>query len=199
MMKRLLLAVLLSTGAACKQKAPEPARVPVKATVAGVELIDYTQPAGAFETLGPASWQVRETDDLGPAVMFLGPGTAKYPRSVHIGISRYPNPVDKSSDPKSYYDYSALIPSHKLAAAYAKRSFNGRMLDTYAFEMPFRRLHERKVLYQKRVDTAIIPFPGGFYAIDHSAPAEIHKETLPVFAAIVASFKPVTAAATKTP
>lgn len=198
-MKRLLFAVLAASLGACKDKAPQPAQVPVKSVVAGLEMIDYQEPSGAFEVLGPADWQVRETDDLGPEVMFLGPGTRRFPRSVSISISRYPNPADISPDPKKYYARMELIESYKIVAPYAKRSIGGREVDSYAAETPFRRLHQRKIAYQKREDTAIIPVPGGFYSIHHTAPVDTYKETLPVFEAVVASFKAGPLPAAKTP
>lgn len=189
-MKRLLIAVLLTNLASCKKKETAPAQAPVKAVVTGLEMIDYQEPSGAFEVVGPADWKVREDDQLGPSVMFLGPGTSKYPRSVSISVSRYPNQVDKSPDPKKYYAGMELIESHKLVMPYTKRVIGAREVECYAFESPFRRLHERKIAYQKREDTVIIPFAGGFYSISHDAPVDIYKETLPVFEAVVASFKP---------
>jgi hypothetical protein len=189
-MKRLSLVVLFATLSACQDKAPAPVTVPVKGVVAGLEMIDYQEPSGAFEIQGPGVWQVHEDSRLGPSVMLLGPGTAKFPRSVSISVSRYPNTVDKSPDPKSYYSMLELISEYKNISAYTERAFGSRKAFHFSFESPFRRLHEYKIAYQVREDVAIIPFDGGFFKIRHHAPVDIYKETLPVFEAVVASFKP---------
>ncbi len=189
-MRRLSIILLLCAVSACKDKAPAPVAVPVKGVVAGLEMIDYQEPSGAFEIQGPSAWQVREDNRLGPSVMLLGPGTAKFPRSVSISVSRYPNTVDKSPDPKSYYSMLDLISENRNVSTYTERLFGGRSASHYSLESPRRRIHERKIAYFIRQDVAIIPFDGGFFQITHSAPLEIYKETLPVFEAVVASFKP---------
>lgn len=189
-MRRLSLIVLLVALGACKDKAPMAVSVPVKGIVAGLEMIDYREPSGAFEIQGPGVWQVREDDRLGPSVMLLGPGTTKFPRSVSISVSRYPNTVDKSPDPKSYYSMLDLISENRNISPYTERAFGNRKVFHYSLESPFRRLHERRIAYHVREDVAIIPFEGGFFQISHHAPLDIYKDTLPVFEAVVASFKP---------
>ncbi len=198
-MKHFLLAAVFLSLSACKNKAPEPVTVPVKAVVAGLELIDYQEPTGTFEVQGPADWKVKEDDSLGPSVIFLGPGNQKYPRSVTISVSRYPNQVDSSPDPRKYYEGLDMMEEYRNLTPYGKRSLGGREVEGYSLEKPRRMLHERKIAYYVREDVAIIPIPGGFYRIDHVAPVDIYKETSPVFEAVVASFKPGPLPAAKKP
>ena len=176
----------------CKQKeaAPQHDEPGVKSTVNGMDMIEYQEPSGAFRVDAPATWKIREKNDLGPEVMFIGPGTSKRPYSVDIAISRYPNPVNKSGDPKRYYDAFTLIETMKIAMPFGKRELAGRAVESYAFENPFRKLHSQNIEYYRRDDVAIVRVPGGFFRIEHSAPAEDYKATLPIFEAVVASFKP---------
>jgi hypothetical protein len=194
-MKKLLALSALALFAACKKPAaPEPQRAetPVKtvATVAGNELVEYTEPSGAFSFHAPATWRAKEMSDLGPEVMMFGPGTSAFPQSVSMAVSRYPDPMDRSGDPKHYYDAMAHLEFTRIVEPFAKRTIGGREVETYATESPFRPLHSSKVKYTKREDVAVIRFPGGFYRIEHTAPVDIYKETLPLFEAVVASFKP---------
>lgn len=189
-MKLLVLSALLLAGA-CKReepaKSPQAAPAPVDA---GQEMLPYREPSGAFELLGPATWQVREDDELGPGVSLLGPGDSRFPRSVAIDVSRYPNLVDKSTDPYHYYRGLALIGENRNVTPFATKTIGGREVRYYSLERPRRPLHQRKISYHVRVDVAIIPVPGGFFRVDHTAPVEIYRDTLPIFEAVVASFKP---------
>lgn len=190
-MKHLALIVVLLLATSCKME--EQARtdsVPVKSVVQGMEMLEYQEPSGAFQIDAPAEWKVREEDDLGPAVTLIGPGTPAHPNSVSIHISRYPNSVDKSPDPRRYYNGYALIETMKVVFEYGNRALGGREVESYAFERAFRKLHSQKVEYFKRDDTAIVRIPGGFWVIEHSAPVEDYKATFPIFEAVVASFKP---------
>lgn len=192
MTRNIALVVLLLLAASCKQKEPAANAdgVPVKSVVNGMDMLEYQEPSGAFQADAPATWKLREETDLGPAVTFIGPGTPQRPFSADIHISRYPNPVDKSGDPKRYYEGYTLIETLKLALPYAKRLVGGREVESYAFERPFRKLHSQKVEYYRRNDYAIVRTTGGFFLITHSAPVEDYKATFPIFEAVVKSFKP---------
>lgn len=191
-MKKLLAAALLAFSA-CKEK-PAPAPVsdepPVLSVAAGLEMISYQEPSGAFSLQGPADWQVREDDSLGPSVSLLGPGSREFPGSVSIRVSRYPNPVDRSPDPKHYYDAMTLSEEIEVLQPLGKHTLGGREVVGYSWVKPFRKLHERKTAWKMRQFHAEIPFEGGFYSLVYSAPVEIYKDALPVFEAVVASFKP---------
>jgi hypothetical protein len=188
---KLILSLVLLVGGCKSDRAPSgPEKVPIKAVVAGIDLLEYREPSGAFQVLAPGSWKLRETSDLGPEASFHSLGTKKYPVSQTIHVSRYPNPVDKSPDPEKYYKGMALIESFKVVLPYGKRKLGGREVEGYAMELPQRKLHEKRVLYHARQDVAIIRTKDGFFRIDHTAPVEIYKETFPIFEAMVASFKP---------
>lgn len=190
-MKSFFLVALLIGSIACKREEPKDttsAKGPP--VVAGQEMLPYQEPSGAFELLGPARWQVREDDALGPSVGLLGPGNRRFPRSVSIHVSRYPNLVDKSTDPYHYYRGLGLGDGSREVSSFDTKSIGGREVRYYSFESPRRPLHQRNISYYVRHDIAIIPFPGGFYRISHTAPVEIYRDTLPIFEAVVASFKP---------
>lgn len=190
MNRNIALVALLLLSASCKKKETAADELPVKSVVNGMDMLEYQEPSGAFQADAPATWKLREENDLGPAVTFIGPGTPARPFSADIHISRYPNPVDKSGDPKRYYDGYTLIESLKLALPYAKRMLGGREVESYAFERPFRKLHSRKIEHYQREDYAIFRTTDGFFLITHSAPVEDYKATFPIFEAVVASFKP---------
>ncbi|MDX6770613.1 MAG: hypothetical protein SF051_13850 [Elusimicrobiota bacterium] len=188
-MREALALVLLLSLNACKKAAEETAASTNATIVAGLELLPYVEASGEFSTVGPADWKVKEDSTYGASVLMLGPGTARFPRSVSIGIGGYPNKVDKSADPKWYYDGYSMIESYNTVVPFEKRVIGGVEVDYYEFDRPFRRIHERKVIYTMRESVAIVRVPGGFYRISHHAPVEIYRETYPVFEAVVANFK----------
>lgn len=189
-MKRALAVLALLAAAGCR-KAPPPdsgsAEVPTRAVVAGVDLIDYDAATGEFSCQAPGHWKALEDDKLGPRVMFFGPGTAKFPRSVSISVMRYPDGEDIKT-PKDFYD--ALKISGQNPSPLETRSAGGRTEYALHYDMPQRPMHGYKTLYMKREDVVLIPSRDGFFALVHSAPAETYAETLPVFDAVVASFRP---------
>lgn len=192
MTRNLALAALLLLAASCKKKdtTTQNEDLPVKSVVNGMDMLEYREPSGAFQSDAPATWKLREENALGPSVTFIGPGTPSRPYSANIHISRYPNSVDKSGDPKRYYDGYTLIETLKLALPYTKRVLGGREVESYAFERPFRKMHSQKVEYYRRNDYAIVRTTDGFFLITHSAPVEDYKATYSIFEAVVASFKP---------
>jgi hypothetical protein len=189
-MKNLALLFSVLLAAACrKAAAPQGAEnsVPTRAVVAGVPLIDYDAATGEFSCRAPGEWRALEDNSLGPRVMFFGPGSEKYPRSVAISVSRYPGGGDIKT-PKDYWD--SLKISDQNPSPLETREIGGRTAYTVHFDSAQRPLHGYKVLYMKREDVVMIPVKDGFYAIDHSAPVETYEQTLPVFEAVVASFQP---------
>jgi hypothetical protein len=189
-MKKLFLvaAVLIASG--CRKSA-EPSKadlaVPTRAVVAGVPLIDYDAATGEFSCRAPGEWRTLEDKTMGPRVMFFGPGSEKYPRSVAISVLRYPD----GGDIKTPTDlWNSLRISDQNPSPLETREINGRTQYALHYAQPQRPLHGYKVLYMKREDVVMIPVKDGFYAISHSAPAETYEQTLPVFEAVVASFQP---------
>lgn len=193
MNRRIALVVLALLMSSCKKKEEVALHdgVPVKSVVAGMDMVEYREPSGAFQLDAPATWRADERNDFGhPELTMIGPGSAGRPNSVTISVSRYPNSMSKSGDPKSYYDAYALIETLKFVREYGKRTFGGREVESYAYEKAFRKMHSQKVEYSKRHDFAFVRVPGGFWEISHSAPADEYKATYPIFEAVVASFKP---------
>ncbi|HXT00984.1 MAG TPA: hypothetical protein VN915_09940 [Elusimicrobiota bacterium] len=189
-MKRPALFLALAVLAACRKPAtpaPDADAVPTRAVVAGVALIDYDAATGEFSCRAPGRWKALEDDKLGPRVMFFGPGSAKYPRSVSISVMRYPN-GEPIKTPRDLFD--ALKLSGQNPSPLESRAANGRTEYSLHYDAAQRPLHGYKTLYMKRDDVVMIPFKDGFFAIEHSAPVETYAETLPVFAAVVASFQP---------
>ena len=188
-MKKAALILAVAVAAGCRKAAPssDSASVPTRAVVAGVELIDYDAATREFSCRAPGHWKALEDDKLGPRVMFFGPGSAKYPRSVSISVMRYPN-GERIKTPQQFHD--ALELSGQNPSPLETRSAGGRTEYALHYDVAQRPLHGYKTLYMKRDDVVMIPFKDGFFALEHSAPAETYAETLPVFEAVVASFQP---------
>jgi hypothetical protein len=193
MNRRIALVVLALLMSSCKKKEEVATHdgVPVKSVAAGMDMVEYREPSGAFQLDAPATWRADERNDFGhPELTMIGPGSAGRPNSVTISVARYPNTMAKSADPKSYYDAYALIETIKVVLEYGKRALGGREVESYAFEKAFRKMHSQKTEYFKRHDYVIVRVPEGFWQISHSAPADEYKATYPIFEAVVASFKP---------
>lgn len=189
-MKRFASVLALILAAGCRKAPPaDPAAeaVPTRAVVAGVALIDYDSAAGEFSCRAPGQWKALEDGKLGPRVMFFGPGSAKYPRSVSISVLRYPD-GESIKTPRDFFDSLKL--SGQNPSPLVTRSANGRTEYALHYDMAQRPLHGYKTLYMKREDVVMVPAKDGFFALVHSAPAETYAETLPVFDALVASFQP---------
>ncbi|MFI5348774.1 MAG: hypothetical protein ACHQ2Z_04455 [Elusimicrobiota bacterium] len=191
-MKRLILVFTMLSAAGCR-KAPASTKrdfpIPTRAVVAGVPLVDYDSASGEFSCRAPGEWRTLEDKTSGPRAMFFGPGSAKYPRSVSISILRYPD-VGQIKTPKQYWD--SLKISGQEPSPLETREIEGRIVYALHYDRAQRPLHGYKVLYMRREDVIMLPVKDGFFAISHSAPAETYTDTLPVFEAVVSSFRPKT-------
>ena len=188
-MKRLLIPAAAVFIFACR-KAPPPVaepQVPTRAVVAGVAMIDYDAATGEFSCRAPAEWRTLEDRNLGPRVMFFGPGSAKRPRSVAIAVARYPA-GDPIKTPQDYWDSMQL--SDNTPSPLEARLLNGRTVYALHYEQAQHPPHGYTVLYMNRADVVLIPGKDGFFALSHIAPEEDYRTTLPVFDAVVASFQP---------
>lgn len=184
----LLASVALS---ACKKSAPEnPA--PAGETAAGFALIDFDAPKGSFACRAPADWGVQEAPRDGDNVTFVSrPLPACGGRLAFINFVRHPeSPSDKTTDARTYAEsFWEVDPNHKQPALELK-NMGGNDAILLHQEQPYRKPHSKKVEYMLRQDHAFVPVKGGFYHIRHSAPADCYQATLPVFEAVVRSFKP---------
>lgn len=174
----------------CTKKAETAADpVPVKETVAGVGLIDYDSSKGAFTCRAPGVWKAREdsaaADDN---VTFIGQLSDS--RLAFIDILQYPGSTKQWSDAQKYAEsFWEVTPDNKLPVL-EKKTIGDKEVIVFHYEKPFRKLHSTKIEYMLRLDYALIPVKGGFFELWHTAPSDRYQETLPVFEAVVRSFKP---------
>ncbi|MBI2386745.1 MAG: hypothetical protein HYV14_12120 [Elusimicrobia bacterium] len=192
-MSRSLTFLLVAAAAfsACKKSAPENL-TPTKEVAAGFDMIDFDPPQGTFSVRAPADWGAREEKRDGDNITFVSrPLPSCQGRLAFIHFLRYPtSPEDKTNDAQKYAEtFWEVAPDHKQPALeHKKLGENDAILLHY--EHPYRKLHSKKIEYMMREDHALIPVKGGFYQIWHNAPADCYQATLPVFEAVVRSFKP---------
>jgi len=183
-MKRILLAGFVLLAAACrKPQAPPESAAPA---AAGERLIDFGEKNGAFACRAPAEWKAVEDDASGgPLVMFLGPTSGPRRGTASIGVSRYPTAGGRVKTPTEYVEMLKLTGAEPSA-------LEARPDGTYAlhYDSPQRAPRGRKVLYVNREDAVLVPAKDGFFLLSHTAPADGYQETMPVFQAVVDSFRP---------
>jgi len=186
-MKR--FALLFAAGlalAACKKSEP-PGPAPTLETVAGEGLIDYDPPKGAFTCRAPGEWKAREESNGTDTVTFIGPGAQG---AAHIRILQYPHDKnDPWSDADKYASSFWEIDPKNKQPALEKTKIGDNSVIRFHQERPAYKLHSKKVDRVERHDYALIPVKGGFFEIWHTAPADSYQKTLPVFEAVVRSFR----------
>lgn len=181
-MKRLALLAAVLSAAACKPGKPAPeTAVETRAVVGGVAMIDYDAKTGAFSCRAPADWRTLEDAERGSEAVFFGPDGAR------LSITRYPagGPVKTPQDYRAALQESDASPSPLETIAVAGRA-------AYALHSETRRRspHGSKAGESVRDDAVLVPSAGGFFALKHSAPLSTYRRTLPVFDALVQSFRP---------
>jgi len=191
-MKRPLMLLIAAYVALAACKKSEPAAVnltPTKETVAGVDLIDYDSPKGAFTCLAPAAWKGQEDTEVTDTITFIGPWSPK--GGAYIHILQYPHGKnDRWKDADKYANsFWEIDPNNKQPALETVKIGDNTVIRFHQ-ERPFYKLHSNKVDHMERHDFALIPVKGGFFSISHSAPVDSYQETLPIFEAVVRSFKP---------
>ncbi|MDP3543002.1 MAG: hypothetical protein Q8T11_11110 [Elusimicrobiota bacterium] len=181
----LALAVLVAL-AACK-RAPEegPIVVPTQEVVAGVGMIDFTSDEAKFTARVPGEWGVRESRYLDPAKgLSMWDG-----KRTHISITKFPEMEPRYKDARAYAETFWML-SDKGQPDITEEKIGGRTVLRFHYERPYYKPHSKKLEYMNRFDYALFPIEGGFFQIEHRAPASEYKATLPVFEAVVRSFKP---------
>lgn len=175
-----LAALCLLALAACRKPAPQEA-TPAGEKAAEVALIDYAPADKAYACLAPADWKADEDDRWGPGVSFLGP------RGHSISILKYPSKVDRYATPEDYLS----TPERRAAGAdkVRRETLGGRRAYRFYEERLARNPFHTSESYAERLDVVLIPVEGGFYRLDHAAPATDYQATLPVFEAVVGSFR----------
>lgn len=182
----LALAVLVALSA-CKREAPEgPAAVPTAEVVAGVAMIDFTSDEAKFTCRVPGEWGVRESKHLEPSKgLSLWDG-----KTTHISILKFPDAEPRYKDARQYAESFAMIAPDGKQPEITEEKIGDRTVLRFHYErMPYPK-RTRDGDRPNRLDFALIPVPGGFYEIQHAASADGYLRTLPVFEAVVRSFKP---------
>lgn len=180
----LLIAILTVT--ACKKaEAPVADPFPVKQTVAGIPLIDFDSPEARFSCLAPRNWGIQPEKylDSHKGASFTGDGG-------HILILKYPETDAQYTDAQKYAETFWMIDPKGKQPEITKELIGGATVLRFHMErMPYpkRTRNEDK---PDRIDYALFPIKGGFFEIQHTAPAETYMKTMPVFEAVVKSFKP---------
>lgn len=183
--------IVLAAFSACKKSEPENP-TPTKEVAAGFAMIDYDAPKGSFTVRAPADWGAQETERDGDNVTFVSrPLAACGGRLAFINFVRYPeSPTDTKTDARKFAEtFWEVAPGNKQPEITQKKLGDNEVLQLH-YEKEFRKLHSKKVEYMTRQDHAFIPVKGGFVQIWHSAPSDCFQATLPVFEAVVRSFKP---------
>ena len=183
------LAVALS---ACKRGTPEAeGPTPTKEVVAGVEMIDYDAEQGTFSCLAPRHWGIREEKgEKSDVAVFVGPRDSKTMGGSYITILKYPDSAPQYADAEKYAETFWEIDPKMKQPALERRTIGGKTVIFFHQERPFRKLHSHQVEYRIRHDYALIPVKGGFFEIEHRAPVDAYKTTIPIFEAVVKSFQP---------
>jgi len=175
---------------ACKKS--DPAAVdstPTVETAGGFDLIDYDPPKGAFTCRAPRDWKITEEDRGTDTITFIG--TPVRTTMPFISILQYPHAKnDPWTDADKYAaSFWEITPDGKQPIVEKKKIGDNTVIFLH-YERPFRKVHSTKIEYMKREDYALIPVKGGFFSISHSAPVDTYQESLPIFEAVVRSFKP---------
>jgi len=186
-MKSALALAVLVIFAACKRATEEgPVVVPTQEVVAGVEMIDFTSDEAKFTCRLPGEWGVREEKHLARSKGISLSG----PEATHIVIFKYPEINDQYKDARVYADSLALItPDGKPPVVTEEKMGDHNVLRFHYERMPFPK-RTRNSDRPNRIDFALIPVKDGFYEIKHTASVDTYLKTLPVFEAVVRSFKP---------
>ena len=180
-----LLAALLALSA-CKRAAPTAAdSFPVKETAAGVPMIDFDSPEAGFSCRAPRDWGVRPEKYLAASkgAAFTGPGG-------NITILKYPESEPGRTDAKSYAETFWLVDPKGKQPEITEETVAGAKILRFHLERAAMIPHSKTMLPPERYDYALVPVKGGFFEIQHRAPAGEYQKTLPVFEAVVRSFKP---------
>lgn len=185
-MKPALALAVLVAFAACK-RAPEegPVVVPTQEVVAGVEMIDFTSDEAKFTARLPGEWGVMPGKYFDPAKGLSMSG----PNATHITIFKFPEINKAYKDARAYAESRALItPNHKQPEITEEKVGDRTVLRFHYERMPYPK-RTRNSDRPNRLDYALIPVKGGFFEIEHSASVDTYQKTLPVFEAVVRSFK----------
>lgn len=184
-MKLALALAVLAVFSACKRAPQEAAEaVPVAEAVAGVAMIDFEASEAKFACRVPADWGVRSDKHLPreKGIVLSGGG-------AHISIFKYPE-LDPYTDARVYAETFWQLEPNGKQPEIAEEKIGDRTVLRFHYErMPYPQ-RTREGDRPDRLDFALFPVKGGFFSISHQAPVDAFQKTLPVFEAVVRSFKP---------
>ncbi len=184
-MKLAVALAVIAVFSACKRSAPDTAdSVPIKEVVAGVPMIDFEATETKFSARVPADWGVRQEKYLDPkkgVVLSGGKGTS-------IFIFKYPE-MDPQTDARKYAETAFMLSSKGQPEITEERAGERTVLRYHYERMPYPK-RTRDADRPNRIDVVLIPVKGGFYELQHIASVDSYQKTLPVFEAVVRSFKP---------
>lgn len=185
-MKLALALAVITAFSACKRSSPETAdSVPIKEIVAGVPMIDFEATEAKFSARVPADWGVQLEKYLDPKKGLILSG-AKW---TYISIYKYPE-MDPYSDARKYAETFWQISMDNKQPKIVEEKIDGTTVLRFHHErMPYPK-RTRNDDRPDRFDYALFPVKGGFYQIQHRAPVDSYEKTMPVFEAVVRSFKP---------
>ncbi len=184
----LLLVAALLTLSACKkaeEKVVDP--VPTQGTVGDTAMIDFESPKAAFSCRAPRDWGLREERylDSSKGASFLG-------RDGSITILKYPESEPQYTDARKYAETFWEIDANNKQPELTTEKIGDVTVIRFHQERAGQVPHSKKMTPPYRYDYALFPVKGGFFEIQHRAPASSYKNSLPVFEAVVQSFKPKT-------
>lgn len=194
---RFVFAVMLALSA-CKRSAPqaESDSLPVREVAGGAPMIDLDFPEAKFSCRVPANWRVRDPKYLDPnkGIAMMGPSDpveeiGDKTQLSHISIHKFPESGEEYTDAEKYSQTFWQISMDGKPPEVTKEVINGNTVY---------RLHLERKPYPARTknppndrwDYALVAAKGGFYAIKHTASTTTYQKSLPVFEAVVRSFKP---------
>ena len=187
------LVVVLAVSACKRVEGEHPRNVlPVQEVVAGVPLIDFNAPG--FSCRAPSEWGVPEMKYSQQAgTLFVGPDDPVKKTSARIAVHKYPEFENgRYKDAKEYAEtFWQLDQKNEGQPKVEQKKIGDATVFTFHQERKNYRVHgSPKIDYWIRYDYALIPIKGGFFEIVHQAPTDSYEKTLPVFEAVVKSFKP---------
>jgi len=188
-MKLALALAVLGVFSACKRPPQEASdSVPVKEVVAGVPMIDFQAPEAKFSARLPADWGARSEKQLSREKgVVLSPEGVK---GLRITIFKYPE-MDPYTDARKYAETMWQLSLDNKQPQITEENIDGTTVLRFHYErMPYPK-RTRNDDRPDRLDFALFPVKGGFYQIQHQAPLDSYEKTLPVFEAVVRSFKPL--------
>lgn len=177
-----ILLALLTLSACKRSETPAADPFPVKSMIGDVPLIDFESPEAKFTCLAPRNWSIQP-----PKYLDAAKGAAFSSDKSVITILRYPESESIYNDAQKYADSFFMIGDQPVVT---KEKIGDNTILRFHQERASQIPHTRKYAKPKRYDYALFPIKGGFFEIMHAAPADDYKSTLPVFEAVVRSFKP---------